>query len=53
MDEYDDLDQYNGDPAHDMNVDFDCYNNTAELADIYQISVIFAKLPILLEEGKI
>lgn len=28
MDEYDDLDMYNGDTAHDMNVDFDYYMNT-------------------------
>lgn len=35
MEEYEDLDQYNGDSAHDMNVDFDRYNNTEELADIF------------------
>lgn len=35
MEEYEDLGQYNGDPAHDMNVDFDHYNNTGELADLF------------------
>lgn len=28
MDEYDDLDTYNGDAVHDMWVDFDSYENT-------------------------
>lgn len=28
MDEYDDLDTYNGDAVHDMWVDFDNYENT-------------------------
>lgn len=28
MNEYEDLDEYNGDAAHDMNVDFDRYMNT-------------------------
>lgn len=28
MDEYEDLDTYNGDTVHDMWVDFDSYENT-------------------------
>lgn len=28
MDEYDDLDTYNGDAVHDMWVDYDSYENT-------------------------
>ena len=35
MDEYEDLDQYNGDAAHDMNVDYDYHMNTAELSDYF------------------
>lgn len=35
MYEYEDLYMYNGDPAHDMNVDFDCYMNTGELSGIF------------------
>lgn len=31
MDEYDDLDTYNGDPVHDGWVDFDYNENTGEL----------------------
>ena len=31
MDEYDDLDTYNGDPVHDGWVDFDYHENTGEL----------------------
>lgn len=30
MDEYDDLDTYNGDPVHDGWVDFDYNENTGE-----------------------
>lgn len=30
MDEIEDLDNYNGDTAHDMWVDFDRYENTGE-----------------------
>lgn len=32
MDEYDDLDTYNGDAVHDMWVDFDNYENSGTLA---------------------
>lgn len=30
MNDFDDLDNYNGDTEHDMWVDFDSYNNTGE-----------------------
>lgn len=30
MDEYDDLDNYNGETTHDMWVDYDHYQNTGE-----------------------
>ena len=30
MDEYDDLDNYNGETTHDMWVDYDHYKNTGE-----------------------
>ena len=33
MNEYDDLDTYNGDPVHDMEVDYDFHINTGELTD--------------------
>lgn len=35
MDEYDDLGTYNGEPEHDMWVDFDCNENTGELSDVF------------------
>ena len=35
MDEYEDLDAYNGDTEHDMWVDFDFNENTGELSDIF------------------
>ena len=35
MDEYDDLDVYNGDPVHDMYVDYDYHINAGELSDIF------------------
>ena len=35
MDEYDDLDTYNGDPVHDGWVDFDYNENTGELSDLF------------------
>lgn len=35
MDEYEDLDAYNGDTEHDMWVDFDYNENTGELSDIF------------------
>ncbi len=31
MDEYEDLDSYNGNPVHDMEVDYDFHINTGEL----------------------
>lgn len=34
MDEYDDLDTYNGDTVHDMWVDFDYYENTGN-SDVF------------------
>ena len=38
MDEYDDLNTYNGDPVHDGWVDFDYHENTGELADLFDES---------------
>lgn len=38
MDEYDDLDMYNGDPVHDGWVDFDYNENTGELPDEFDDS---------------
>lgn len=35
MDEYHDLDAYNGDPVHDGWVDFDYNENTGELSGIF------------------
>lgn len=35
MNEYEDLDAYNGDAAHDMNVDFDRYTNTGEGEELF------------------
>ena len=36
MDEYEDLDAYNGDTEHDMWVDFDYHENTGELSDLFE-----------------
>lgn len=36
MDEYEDLDMYDGNPVLDMNVDFDRYMNTGELSDLFE-----------------
>ena len=36
MDEYNDLDSYNGDPLHDGWVDFDYNENTGELSDTFE-----------------
>ena len=33
MDEYEDLDTYNGNTVHDMEVDYDFHINTGELPD--------------------
>lgn len=38
MNDYDDLDIYNGDTEHDMMVDFDYYINTGELSDLFEDS---------------
>lgn len=38
MDEYEDLDAYNGDTEHDMWVDFDYNENTGELSGIFDDS---------------
>lgn len=35
MIEHMDLNTYNGDAAHDMNVDFDLYMNTGEDAELF------------------
>lgn len=36
MDEYEDLDSYNGNPVHDMEVDYDFHINTGELPDCFE-----------------
>lgn len=36
MDEYEDLDMYDGNPVHDMNVDFDLHMNTGELSGLFE-----------------
>lgn len=36
MDEYEDLNTYNGDPVHDMWVDFDYNENTSELSGLIE-----------------
>lgn len=36
MNEYDDLDIYNGDGVHDMEVDFDFHINTNELPEYFE-----------------
>lgn len=36
MEEFEDLDTYNGDPVHDGCVDFDYNENTGELSDIFK-----------------
>ena len=38
MDEYEDLDAYNGDTEHDMWVDFDYNENTGELSSPFEDS---------------
>lgn len=40
MDEYEDLDAYNGDTEHDMWVDFDYNENTGELSGLFEDSDI-------------
>ena len=36
MNEYDDLDTYDGDPVHDGWVDFDYHENTGELSGLFE-----------------
>ena len=36
MNEYDDLDTYNGDPVHDGRVDFEYNKNTGEWSDLFE-----------------
>ena len=36
MQDYDDLNTYNGDPVHDGSVDFDYNENTGELSDLFE-----------------
>lgn len=36
MDEYEELDAYNGDTEHDMWVDFDYNENTGELSGLFE-----------------
>lgn len=38
MEQFYDLDTYNGDPVHDGWVDFDYHENTAELSGLFQDS---------------
>ncbi len=38
MNEYDDLDTYDGDPVHDGWVDFDYHENTGELSGLFEDS---------------
>ena len=38
MNQYDDLDTYNGDAEHDMWVDFDYHENTGELPELFEES---------------
>ena len=38
MEDYDELDTYNTDTEHNMWVDFDCYENTGELSEIFNDS---------------
>ena len=40
MDEYEDLDMYEGNPVHDINVDFDRHINTDELPEYFEEAVI-------------
>lgn len=40
MDEFDDLREYNGDPAHDMKVDFDRYMHTGEGAELFEDNIL-------------
>ncbi len=35
MNDYDDLDTYNGETEHDMWVDYTCQENTTELTDLF------------------
>lgn len=35
MNDYDDLDTYNGDSEHDMMVDYDYHINTGELSELF------------------
>lgn len=36
MDEYEDLDMYEGNPVHDINVDFDRHINTGKLPEYFE-----------------
>lgn len=38
MNQYDDLETYNGDSEHDMWVDFDYHENTSELPELFEES---------------
>ena len=40
MPDYDNLDIYNGDAVHDIEVDFDCHINTGELPECFEGSDI-------------
>lgn len=39
MDEFDDLESYNGNTEHDMWVDYTYYKNTGELDELFEDSV--------------
>lgn len=36
MNEYEDLDIYNGDAVHDMEIDYDCHINTGKLPECFE-----------------
>ena len=47
MDEYDNLDTYNGNPVHDGWVNFDYNENTGELSDLFDESDLDQYIDIL------
>lgn len=52
MDEYDNLDTYNGDPVHDGWVNFDYNENTGELSDLFDESDLDQYIDILKDWDK-
>lgn len=41
MDEFDDLNTYNGDPVHDGWVDYSYHQNTGELSDFFDDEEVY------------